>query len=98
MGAMPTAAWDLRATPVPPHAPRALRWSSYQHPAYGGPSGEVFHHRNPDTNRLVLTFEVEIPTRLGPTWFVFRYGLDADDANLNPNQLRELMIDVAYID
>ena len=92
MGAMPIAAWDLHAIPIPPHAPRSLRWSSNQDPAYVGPPGEVFHHRTPDANREVFTFEIP-----SPAWFVFQYALDADDAHLTPIQLRELMTDIVYI-
>ena len=92
MDAMPIAVWDLHATPIPPHTPRSLRWSSDPDPAYVGPPGEVFHHRTPGTNREVFTFEIQSPARL-----VFQYTLDADDVNLNPDQLHELMKDMVFI-
>ena len=92
MDAMPIAVWDLQATPVPLHAPRSLRWSSDQDPAYVGPPGEVFHHRTPGTNQEVFTFEIQ-----RPAWFVFQYTLNAGNANLNPDQLHDLVKDMIYI-
>ena len=92
MDAMPIATWDLHATPIPNLTIRSLRWSSDWDPAYFGPSGQVFHHRTPGTNREVFTFEIQ-----HPAWFVFQYTLDADDEHLNPNELRELMKDMVYI-
>ena len=92
MDAMPIAVWDLHANPIPPHCARSLRWSSDQDPAYVGPPGEVFHHRVPGTNREVFRFEIQ-----SPAWFVFQYTPDAGDANLNPDQLHDLVKDMVYI-
>jgi hypothetical protein len=92
MDAMPIAAWDLHATPIPAHAPRSLRWSSDQDSGYLGVPGEVFHHRTPGTNRGVFTFEIQ-----SPAWFVFQYTLDPNDEHLNPSQLHELMMVMVYI-
>ena len=92
MDAMPRAVWDLHATPIPPHAPLSLRWSSDHDLAYVGPPGEVFHHRTPGTNQEVLIFEIRSPAR-----FVFQYTLDAGDAYLNPDQLHDLVKDMVYI-
>jgi hypothetical protein len=92
MDAMPIAAWDLHATPIPSLVPRSLRWSSHWNPAYHGPPGQVLHHRTPDTNQPVFTFETYHPAS-----FVFQYTLDANDECLNPNQLRDDIKDMVYI-
>ena len=93
MDAMPLAVWDLHATPISPHAPLSLRWSSEHDLTYVGPPGEVFHHRTSGTNREVFTFEIQSPAR-----FVFQYTLDADDSNLNSDQLHDLVKDRVFID
>ena len=92
MDAMPIAVWDLHATPITPHAPRSLRWSSNQNPGYVGPLGEVFHHRTPGTDREVFTLEIQ-----SSAWSVFQYILDTDDTHLNPDQLRDLVKDMVHI-
>ena len=92
MDAIPLAVWDLQAIPIPPHAPRSLRWSSDGDPAYVGPPGEIFHHRTPGTDQEVLRFEIRRPAR-----FVFQCTLDAIDGILNPDQLYDLVKDMAYI-
>jgi len=82
--AMPIAAWDLRATPIPPHVPRSLRWY--------GPSGQLFHQRTPGTGQVVFTFENHHPAS-----FVFQYTFDADDEYLDPHELRDVVKDRSYI-
>ena len=92
MDAMPIAVWDLQATPLPPHAPPSLRWSSNQDPWYDGPVGELYHHRTPGTDQEVFTFVIQSPARL-----VFQSTLDAIDTLLDPIQLHDLMNDMVYI-
>ena len=92
MDAVPIAVWDLHGTPIPPHAPLSLRWSSDHDFAYVGPPGEVFHHRPPGTNQVVLIFEIQRPARL-----VFKYALGTGGPYLNPDQLRDLVKDMVYI-
>ena len=89
---MPIAAWDLHTTPIPTHAPRSLRWPSDRTPTYFGSPCEIFHHRTPGTNQGVFIFEVQSPAR-----FVFQYTLDPEDEHLSPSELRELMMDMVYI-
>jgi hypothetical protein len=93
MDAMPIAVWDLHASPLPPLAPPSLRWSSDWDHAYFGPSGQMFHHRIPNTNQAVLTFEIHHPAR-----FVFHHTLDRNDELLDPNQLHDIVKDMVYID
>jgi len=89
---MPIAAWDLHTTPIPNHGPPLLRWSSSQDPNYIGPPGEFFHHRTPGTNQGVFVYETRNPVR-----FVFQCTLEPVDTLLNPRQLRELVMDMVYI-
>jgi len=92
MDVMPIVAWDLQATPVPPHAPPSLRWSSDLDLAYVGPSGQVLHQRFPGTNQAVFTFKIHHPAP-----FVFQYTLDTDDEYLDPHKLRDVVKDMVFI-
>lgn len=92
MDVMPIGVWDLHAIPIPTHAPLLVRWSSYHDLAYVGPPGEVFHYRPPGTNQMVLIFEIQRPARL-----VFKYTLDAGGPYLSPDQLRDLVKNMVYI-
>jgi len=93
MDAMPIAAWDVHAAIIPFQASRSLRWSSDWDLAYLGPSGQVFHHCNPGTYEVVLTFEIQYPAR-----FTFQYTLDPQDGYLNPDQLQQVVKEMVYID
>jgi len=92
MDAMPIAAWDLQATPIHSQHPLSLRWSSAWNPAYLGPLGQVFHHRNLGTSQGVFTFEIQHPAS-----FAFQYTLDANDEYLNPHQLRDVVKNMIYM-